>query len=174
MTNEPFQLNERGYRSVDHLAHLAVTPMAREPERFDRLDPAEPAPHILVVDDDASVRYVVTTLLQRAGFRVTEAEDGEAAWEILQTTPFDLLVTDHNMPRLTGLELLRRIRARSMVLPTLLISATIPWGEADLPSLLQPGAVLSKPFSLAGLLGCVHPLLSESAVARDEKVLSRR
>jgi DNA-binding response OmpR family regulator len=174
MPNEPFQLNERGYRSVDHLAHLAFTPMAREPELFDRIDPAEPAPHILVVDDDPSVRYVVTALLQRAGFRVTEAEDGEAAWEALQATSFDLLVTDHNMPRLTGLDLLRRIRAKAMVLPTLLISAAIPWDEADLPRLLEPGAVLSKPFSLAGLLACVHPLLAESPARRDEEVLSRR
>ena len=115
--------------------------------------------HILLVDDDPAIRGTVKMLLVGAGYRVGCAEDGEAGWHALCADRSDLLITDHEMPKLTGLELLRRVRAVSRHLPAIMISGCPPRGEADLESLLHPGAVISKPFSIVALLAKVQELL---------------
>ena len=118
--------------------------------------------HILLVDDDPAVRGTMAFVLKRAGYRVGCAEDGEAGWHALCADPSDLLITDYEMPKLTGLELLRRVRAVSRRLPAILMSGRLPQGEADLESLLRPGAVIPKPFSIGALLGKVQELLHGS------------
>jgi phosphoserine phosphatase RsbU/P len=67
---------------------------------------------ILTVEDDAVARAVLRQALHRLGHDVTEAEDGEAAWEQLQADPARVVVSDWTMPRADGLELCRRIRAQ--------------------------------------------------------------
>ena len=123
---------------------------------------AAPSAHILLVDDDPGVRDTVTFLLEHAGYRVGCAADGEAGWHALCADPSDLLITDYEMPKLTGLELLRRVRAVSRRLPAILMSGNPPQGEADLESLLHPGAVVPKPFSVGALLAKVRELLHGS------------
>jgi two-component system NtrC family response regulator len=66
---------------------------------------------ILVVDDDESLRWVTQVQLQQAGYEVAAAESGEAAVEMLQESPAELVITDLRMPGMSGLDLLRRIRA---------------------------------------------------------------
>ena len=126
-----------------------------------------PAGHILLVDDDAEIRRLVAELLGRAGYRVSCAEDGEAAWEAFSANPFDLLITDHEMPRLTGLEFLRRVRVRSRDLPAIMISGFMPWDEADLERLLQPGAIIEKPFSMADLLREIRVFIAPNAHSNE-------
>ncbi len=65
---------------------------------------------ILVAEDERGVRAFLADALAAAGHDVAEAEDGEAAWQALRAAPFDLLVTDLSMPRMDGMELLRRAR----------------------------------------------------------------
>ena len=127
-----------------------------------RLGRAASSAHILLVDDDPAVRGTVTMLLENAGYRVGCAPDGEAGWHALCAAPSDLLITDYEMPKLTGLELLRRVRAVSRHMPAILMSGCLPRGEADLESLLQPGAVIPKPFSIGALLATVQELLRGS------------
>jgi len=115
---------------------------------------------ILVVDDDPTIRNLLAIMLQNAGYVVISAEDGEKGWEALNTHKFDLLITDHDMPRLSGLELLRRIRAHKLNLPVLLISGKIPRDIADLATLLQPGAAIEKPFTTAQFLALVQANLA--------------
>ena len=67
---------------------------------------------ILAVDDSASMRKMVSFTLVGAGFKVVEAVDGQDAYEKAQGQHFDLVLTDQNMPRLDGLEVLRRLRKR--------------------------------------------------------------
>ena len=118
--------------------------------------------HILLVDDDPAIRGTVTMLLKNAGYRVGCAPDGEAGWHALCAAPADLLITDHEMPKLTGLELLRRVRAVSRRIPAILMSGCPPQGAADLEALLHPGAVIPKPFSVSALLAKVRELLHGS------------
>src|SRR5437763_9339990 len=67
----------------------------------------------LIVDDAPDYRAYLGALARRCGFTVDEAEDGAAAVELLSQKPFDLLIVDQQMPRLTGLELIREVRARA-------------------------------------------------------------
>src|ERR1035441_9583493 len=72
------------------------------------LVPARPG-RILVADDDEGVRGLIATALAGAGFNVNAASDGQEAWEALLHERYDLLVTDNEMPRLAGMELIARI-----------------------------------------------------------------
>ncbi len=81
---------------------------------------------ILVVDDFATMRRIVKGLLQELGYHnIQDAEDGAAALAKLKTERFDLVVTDWNMPVMTGLELLKAIRAEPSLkaIPVLMVTA---------------------------------------------------
>ncbi len=133
--------------------------------------PGESTPgsrHILVVDDDAVIRELLTRILRRAGYRVSCAADGEAGWEALCTENFDALITDQEMPRLTGLNLLRRMRAGTLTtIPAILISGRMPWSATDLPRLIAPGMALEKPFSLGDFLEKVREMLNPTNHPND-------
>ena len=66
---------------------------------------------ILAVDDSTSMRQMVGHVLREAGFRVIEASDGEEALELARRERVDAVITDHNMPRMDGLSLVRLLRA---------------------------------------------------------------
>lgn len=111
--------------------------------------------NILVVDDDDGVRNVLASVLRRASYIVHCADDGEEAWNLLSTGDYDGMITDHEMPRLSGLDLIRRVRAIPSRLPVILISGQMPRGETDLEELISPGMALDKPFSFDKLLAAV-------------------
>ena len=117
-------------------------------------------PKVLVLDDDPMIQGILSRVLSRSGFQVRCAGDGEAGWEELQNRDYDLLITDNDMPKLTGLDLLRRLRDRASQLPTILISGNMPWQAQDLPELLPPGAAIEKPFILSELMEKARMLLS--------------
>ncbi|MCF8506331.1 MAG: response regulator [Caulobacter sp.] len=74
---------------------------------------SQPDRHLLVVDDDDRIRDLLREFLARAGFRVTTAADAAAAWRLIETLDFDLMVLDVMMPGEDGLSLARRLRART-------------------------------------------------------------
>jgi len=81
---------------------------------------------ILVVDDFATMRKVVKNLLKQAGYEnIVEAEDGVAALRILKSQKVDLIISDWNMPNMSGLELLKAVRADSELskMPFLMVTA---------------------------------------------------
>ncbi|MGA2331162.1 MAG: response regulator [Syntrophales bacterium] len=81
---------------------------------------------ILVVDDFATMRKVIRNLLKQSGFEnVTEAEDGVAAMNVLKTTKIDFVISDWNMPNMTGIELLRAVRSDNELgaMPFLMVTA---------------------------------------------------
>ena len=119
-----------------------------------------PAPHrILVVDDDEAIRRINTLILLRAGYEVDSVEDGAMAWDTLNACSYDLLITDNNMPNLTGLELLRKVRDHHIDLPVIMASGTIPTETFAQNPWLQPTATLSKPHTLEALLNTVRNVL---------------
>jgi len=66
---------------------------------------------ILVVDDFATMRKIIKNILGQLGFKnIIEADDGTTAWEILQKESVDLIISDWNMPKMSGLELLKKVR----------------------------------------------------------------
>ena len=81
---------------------------------------------ILIVDDFATMRRIIRNLLRELGFTNThEADDGDTAFPMLQSGNFDFVVSDWNMPRMTGLDLLRAVRADANLnkLPVLMVTA---------------------------------------------------
>jgi DNA-binding response OmpR family regulator len=114
---------------------------------------------VLVVDDDAGIRNMVAETISRAGFRTDTASDGEEGWAAICLTTYDLIITDHEMPRLTGLSLIRRLRQVSPEPPCILISGNLPEPESTLKGLLHCSAFLGKPFSRAELIEKVYGIL---------------
>ena len=126
---------------------------------------------VLVVDDEAAIRKVVRDALLQAGHEVETAVDGEEAQALLETGEFDLVITDLNMPRVDGLELVRRIRAKRSI-PILVL--TVRQEEREKVRLLDSGAddYVTKPFGVAELLARARALLRRGE-GRDAAPLSR-
>lgn len=113
---------------------------------------------VLVVDDDANIRLLIAEQLREACCRVFTASDGEEAVEILEREPVDLLVTDYEMPRMNGLELIRWSQARLPHLPTVLITGHEPETVAAEGWRCGTLRMLRKPFSVEHLLLLVGEL----------------
>jgi DNA-binding response OmpR family regulator len=126
-----------------------------------------PSPRILVVDDDSDLRLLYADALTRPGYHVVAAEDGAAAWEALQNKAFNLLITDNNMPRLTGVELVRKLRSARMALPVVM-AAELPMHELARNPSLQLAALLPKPFYVSQLLETVRVVLHASVSPREQ------
>ena len=132
---------------------------AEEPVRA-ALTCVSPAPRrILVVDDDETVRQINTLVLLSAGYEVDSAPDGAVAWDTLNASSYDLLITDNHMPNLTGVELLRKVRDNNIALPVIMASGTIPTETFAQNPWLRPTATLSKPHTLEALLNTVRNVL---------------
>jgi DNA-binding NtrC family response regulator len=117
---------------------------------------------ILVVDDEIEIRLVSAAVLSRSGYQTETAEDGAAAWEALQSNCFDLLITDHNMPKISGVELVKKLRSAHMTMPVILASGVMPTEELERNPWLQPVATLEKPFSSGQLLATVNEALAQA------------
>lgn len=81
---------------------------------------------VLVVDDFSTMRRIVKNILRQLGFNnVVEADDGSTAWEVLNKDKIDFIISDWNMPQMTGIELLRKVRASEQFgnLPFLMVTA---------------------------------------------------
>ncbi len=118
---------------------------------------------ILVVDDEPSMRKLISIVLANSGYEVESAEDGAVAWEALQSGHFDLLITDQNMPRLSGLELVKNLRLASMDLPVVMVTGAVPEEELAQDASLHLTATISKPFELSHLLETVSHALHLAA-----------
>jgi two-component system chemotaxis response regulator CheY len=133
------------------------------------LQPASSPPHrILLVDDDRDIRRFAAQALVGSGFRVDAAEDGAVAWETLQLNNYDLLITDNNMPKLTGVELVKKLRSARMALPVIMATGKLPVAMLAQNPSLQLAAMLPKPFSCDELLGTVKEVLRATADAREQ------
>lgn len=116
---------------------------------------------ILVVEDDPAIRGLDVKLLRRAGFSsVDSAVDGMEGWEALVSRPYDLLITDLNMPRMSGAELIRRVRCAGMNLPIILATGAALEEEMVQEAWFATVSLLAKPFVSAELLGKVREVLA--------------
>jgi two-component system, chemotaxis family, chemotaxis protein CheY len=112
--------------------------------------PANTNMKILVVDDFQTMRRIIKNYLRQLGFNnVEEAEDGDVALEKLEESGFDFVITDWNMPKMTGIDLLKKIRAANNLknIPVLIITA-----EAEKENVVQAAQAgvndyIVKPFT---------------------------
>jgi DNA-binding response OmpR family regulator len=123
------------------------------------------------VDDDASIRDLNTEVLIHSGYAVDSAEDGAIAWATLQRHSYDLLITDQNMPKVSGVELVRKLRGARMALPVILATGAMPTEELDRHPGLRIEATLLKPFTIAMLLETVQEVLRATDNDREQNAL---
>jgi len=107
-----------------------------------------PPLRILLADDEAGIRKVMTTALIAEGYCVDSAEDGAEAWELLQSNRYNLLITDNSMPKVTGLELVKLLRSQNATLPIVMATATGIAPTEELDCIRTSG---SRPLSLSPL-----------------------
>jgi DNA-binding response OmpR family regulator len=131
---------------------------------------------ILLVDDEESIQTLLTYPLERDGYRVVQARDGEEALTRFAEEPFDLVVLDIMLPRLDGLEVCKRIRSQSNV-PIVMLTAR--GEELDKVLGLELGAddYITKPFSIREFRSRIRALLRRAASphlgGEREEVLER-
>lgn len=109
---------------------------------------------ILVVDDFSTMRRIIKNLLRDLGFNnTTEADDGKTGLPMLQTGGYDFLVTDWNMPGMTGIDLLRAVRSDDKIkdLPVLMVTAESKRDQIVLAAQEGVNGYIVKPFTAATL-----------------------
>lgn len=118
-------------------------------------------PHLLVTDDDAAFRGVLCEALSRSGFEITEASDGAEAIEILTACPIHFALVDVHMPRLSGLDVMRKLIELPRRPPCALMSAAIDDEIVAQATRMQVYRVLSKPLRIKEVRDVVCGALSE-------------
>ncbi len=114
---------------------------------------------VLCADDDEQLATMLEAALARAGYFVECVHDGQMAFERIAADLefFDLLVTDHRMPRLTGLQLVERLRGAGFSGKIIVHSSHLPQGETTAYRALAVSEILFKPVALSELLAAVQP-----------------
>jgi DNA-binding response OmpR family regulator len=118
---------------------------------------------ILVVDDSPAIRHLVADSLARQGFAVTLAEDGQQALERLQAQKFDMLITDYDMPRMTGFELVHALKRDPLLrdLPAMMLTARDTRRDQAQMRAVGLTSYLVKPFSVDKCVAMVERVLAE-------------
>ncbi len=119
------------------------------------------AKNILIADDSDSIRSILKLTLNLKGYNVEETDNGKAAYELLSKNQYDLLISDIDMPHLTGIELLVKIRSElnNKTIPIIICTAEKLSNESDI---LSKGAskIIAKPFAPNDLLRVVGELIN--------------
>ena len=127
---------------------------------------------VLVVDDEPSVREMVSDALSLAGYSCQIAADGFEAIQILKREKFDLLVSDVNMPKISGYELVERLRANGNSIPVIFLTARLEKPDVAKGFRLGADDYIGKPFSLEELTLRVAAILRRTLnTAADDRLL---
>jgi DNA-binding response OmpR family regulator len=129
---------------------------------------ADRPPRILLVDDEQPIQTLLSFPLQRDGYEVVQASDGNEALARFSEQPFDLVVLDLMLPRIDGLEVCKRLRAKGSTVPIIMLTAKSE--EIDKVLGLELGAddYITKPFSMREFRSRVKAALRRAGMARPE------
>ena len=129
-------------------------------------------PHrILVVEDDGDIRSLNAQVLKLFGYRVDTAEDGFAAWDTIQQNKYDLLITDNEMPNMTGIELLKKLQTDRVAMAVIMATGKLPEEEFSQHPCIRPVAMLLKPYTADELLWTVKKVLYAVDLVRQQVAL---
>ena len=132
---------------------------SRQPEPWEVTGPSAAGQRILVVDDDPSIRHLVTMVLRRQGYSVETAADGSEALERIEVVRPHLLLLDLMMPVVTGWQVIDQLLKLGDAPPVIVMSANDGLRAATLPPLVS--GWLAKPFTIAELLRVCRDALSQ-------------
>jgi DNA-binding response OmpR family regulator len=133
-----------------------------------------PGGHILIIDDEASLRQTMARILQRAGYEVTTASSGKDGLALVSEHPFDLLYLDIRMPDMSGLEILKTIHAKYPDLPIILFTAQPDVNSAV--EALRRGATdyLLKPLNPQTVIDRTQTILGDQQKERRKREIQRQ
>jgi DNA-binding NtrC family response regulator len=132
---------------------------------------ANPSYRILVVNDDVDICRLIVQGLLRSGYQVGIAQDSRAGWLELQTNSYNLLITENELPGLTGVGLVKKLRLANMPLPVIIAIEMMPtWQASQYPWLLRANKIF-KPYTVPALLDLVKNVLSTT---NDSAIKLRR
>jgi two-component system, OmpR family, response regulator len=120
---------------------------------------------VLLVDDEESVQKLLTYPLEREGYTVVQARDGEEALERYRETPVDLVILDLMLPKLDGLAVCRRLREERSAVPIIMLTARGDEGDKVLGLELGADDYITKPFSIREFMSRVRALLRRAQLS---------
>jgi DNA-binding response OmpR family regulator len=182
--NIPHQKSDNGTNSLENPFRCVGTPF-EVPGGKKMVAPAKSQNYlplrILMVEDDLDILQLCSEVLIDSGYQVDTAKDGKTGWQMLYAArhglnSYDLLITDNIMPRLSGVELIKKLRFAHMTLPVILASGTAPINSErlHLAESLQLASILPKPFCPGRLVQMVKEVLRRSIViANGESSFSK-
>ncbi len=122
--------------------------------------------HILVVEDNENMKKLMVSILNKVGFeKVSGAENGKVAWDMIQTDHYGLVLTDLMMPEMDGLELLEQIRTSSDPLknvPVLMITASDQKSHITQAVKLKINGYIVKPFNVKTILSKIKEAIGQT------------
>jgi len=136
--------------------------------------PAKPAAgthHILVADDDADIRALLKTFLEDEGYNVSEASTGQEALDGVHSGSYDLVLLDMRLPGMTGLEVLKQLRAKQGDVPVILITAYGSPNVAIQASSLGAYSFITKPFELDDVLLTISRYFERQQLMEEVRTL---
>jgi len=120
------------------------------------------APSLLITDDDLAFRETLQTVFEPQGFRTLTAADGEEALAIVASEEVHLALLDMHMPKLTGLETIRRLKQLRALLPCILMSAHLDEAILEQARVVQAFSVLAKPMTSSEIRDIVRRALERT------------
>ena len=118
-------------------------------------------PSILFVDDDAALRDIVTDQLSAQGYRVDEAADGADALTKLQTTSYDVMLLDINMPQKSGIDVLKHVKDNGLKCKIIMLTGRVGFSIAMESLKLGADEYITKPFSFDYLVDAIKRVLAK-------------
>lgn len=163
----PVALASRGLAGGEAATARDTTAETLEALEAQETAPAEYQPTIMVVDDSLTVRKITGRLLEREGYRVITAKDGVDALERLLETVPDVILSDIEMPRMDGFDLLRNIRAdeRTRDVPVIMITSRLADKHRQFAEKIGASEYLGKPYEEGELLGLLQSYTAKARAA---------
>jgi two-component system, OmpR family, alkaline phosphatase synthesis response regulator PhoP len=122
-----------------------------------------PPQRILVVESEPDIRKLDTEVLRASGYQVDNAKNGLTALQTLNNDRFDLVIVEEDMPKVTGLELVKALRSEDVMTPVILVLGTMPAKESKPNKWREIQAILIKPYTVAELCKTVKEVLRAAA-----------
>lgn len=126
--------------------------------------------HILVVEDSINIRKLMMARLEQEGYVVFQAENGEAALEVLDTQHIDLIISDIMMPHMDGYELTRSLREANFNIPILMVTAKESFQDKEKGFLAGTDDYMVKPINMSEMVLRVAALLRRAKISTEHKL----
>ena len=117
--------------------------------------------HVLFAEDDEGLRTIVVDELSEAGFTVEAVCDGVSAISALEDNTYDLVLLDNRMPNKSGIEVLAFIKSENIRTRTIMVTGVRDRAVADQALKLGANEIITKPFGIADLIGCINKVLAK-------------